>query len=137
MVDDVLWRVVVVYFDDWYLLMIDFVVVWRDAVNWLVLVVLVMGLFDLDDGMVLLMLGSVMVVVVNLYKGLCAFDEVDVCDFYGCEVVVECLVVLVCEWRFVVVVGVLGSGKSFFVRVGFVLVLRVEGWFVAVVVLGV
>jgi WD40 repeat protein len=58
------------------------------------------------------------------YKGLRAFEEADVADFFGRETLTERLVARLRETRFLAVVGPSGSGKSSVVRAGLVPALR-------------
>ena len=60
----------------------------------------------------------------NPYKGLRAFEEGDVADFFGRETLTEHLVETARGTRFLAVVGPSGSGKSSVVRAGLVPALR-------------
>ncbi len=60
----------------------------------------------------------------NPYKGLRAFLESDVQDFYGRDDLVDSLLTVLDSRRFVAVVGPSGSGKSSVVRAGLVPALR-------------
>ncbi len=64
----------------------------------------------------------------NPYKGLRAFQEVDINDFFGREALVERLVARLAEpddaARFLAVIGPSGSGKSSVVRAGLIPALR-------------
>ena len=60
----------------------------------------------------------------NPYKGLRAFEEADVADFFGRETLTERLVEQLRKTRFLAVVGPSGSGKSSVVRAGLVPALR-------------
>jgi WD40 repeat protein/DNA-binding SARP family transcriptional activator len=60
----------------------------------------------------------------NPYKGLRAFDETDVADFYGRAALIDELVRAVGDRRLVTVVGPSGIGKSSVVRAGLVPALR-------------
>jgi WD40 repeat protein len=60
----------------------------------------------------------------NPYKGLRAFEEADVPDFFGRETLTERLVERLRRTRFLAVVGPSGSGKSSVVRAGLVPALR-------------
>lgn len=112
---------------------------WVDVVVWLARAVVIIGeLFWVAVfGVSIETWVCLGLYVVNLYKGLRAFDEGDVVDFFGWVIDVDELVELVVTRWFVVVVGLLGVGKSFLVRVGLVLVLWVGGVWVVVVVFGI
>ncbi len=73
---------------------------------------------------------------VNPYKGLRAFGEADVSDFFGREAATVRLQDAMASSRFVAVVGPSGSGKSSLVRAGLVPSLRAEGAWVATMVPG-
>jgi WD40 repeat protein/DNA-binding SARP family transcriptional activator len=62
----------------------------------------------------------------NPYKGLRAFVEADVDDFFGREALIERFAARMRETRFLAVVGPSGSGKSSVVRAGLVPALRSE-----------
>ncbi|MBI5961367.1 MAG: PQQ-binding-like beta-propeller repeat protein, partial [Chloroflexi bacterium] len=70
-------------------------------------------------------------VLVNPYKGLCAFDEADEADFFGREMLVKRLLARLADEhpmsRFLAVVGPSGSGKSSVVRAGVIPALRRNG----------
>ncbi len=73
---------------------------------------------------------------VNPYKGLRAFGEADVGDFFGREAATVRLQDAMTSSRFVAVVGPSGSGKSSLVRAGLVPSLRARGAWVATMVPG-
>ncbi len=86
-------------------------------------------------------------VIDNPYKGLRAFQEADVADFFGREVLVDQLLVRMADQtdegvRFLAVVGPSGSGKSSAVRAGLIPALRQNRlpnskyWFVAEMIPG-
>ena len=84
--------------------------------------------------------------LVNPYKGLRAFQEVDADDFFGREALVEDLIARLREAgaysRFLAVVGPSGSGKSSVVKAGLIPALRKgglpgsENWFITEMVPG-
>ncbi len=80
--------------------------------------------------------------LVNPFKGLRAFQEADVSDFFGRQTLVNDLLETLSTNRFVTVIGPSGSGKSSVVRAGLIPALRngaIDGsadWFVADMVPG-
>ncbi len=66
----------------------------------------------------------------NPYKGLAAFDEADVRDFFGREDLIDQLHAAITDSRFLAVVGPSGSGKSSVVRAGLAPRLRADGTYV-------
>ena len=136
-IDTVLHRAAAVHPDDRYASMAEFLLAWREAATRPVAVAVTTGSLAPSDGApATSTLASVALAVANPYKGLRAFDEADARDFHGREAVVDRLVALVHERRFVVVVGPSGSGKSSLVRAGLVPRLRAERRLVAMAVPG-